>query len=236
MKARILLVEDEESLRSTLSLNLELEGYEVVSTANGREALQLFKTSKFDLIILDIMLPEINGIDICHEIRKENKKVFILFLSARNLGSERVEGLKAGADDYLSKPFNLEELLLRIEILLKRKKTTLSDPLSQSFTINGCAVNFITYEFTNILGQTDSLSKKEAQVLKLLIERENQVVSRDEILNEVWNYEVFPTGRTIDNFILSFRKNFESDPAHPKCFISIRGVGYKFINHEINNE
>ena len=120
MKGRVLLVEDEENLRSTIALNLELEGYDVQCAVNGKEALQLFKANRFDIVVLDIMLPEINGLDVCREMRKENRNVFILFLSARSMGSERIEGLKAGADDYLSKPFNLEELLLRIEILLKR--------------------------------------------------------------------------------------------------------------------
>lgn len=230
MKARILIVEDEENLRSTIALNLELEGYEVMTALNGKEALQLFKNNRFDLVVLDIMLPEINGIDVCKEIRKENRNVLILFLSARSMGSERVEGLKAGADDYLSKPFNLEELLLRIEILLKRNQKTQGHSLINSIKINGRTVNFDTYQFTAKDGKIESMSKKETLLLKLLIEKKNQVVSRDEILEQVWGYETFPTGRTIDNFILSFRKYFETDPSIPKHFISVRGVGYKFVD------
>lgn len=230
MKGRILLVEDEENLRSTIALNLELEGYDVQSAMNGKEALQFFKANRFDLVVLDIMLPEINGIDVCKEIRKENRNVFILFLSARSMGSERIEGLKAGADDYLSKPFNLEELLLRIEILLKRKPQSLGSSQLNTVTINGKLVNFDTYQFTNQDGKSESLSKKETLLLKLLIEKKNQVVSRDEILEQVWGYETFPTGRTIDNFILAFRKYFETDPSKPRHFISVRGVGYKFAD------
>jgi two-component system alkaline phosphatase synthesis response regulator PhoP len=228
MKARILLVEDEENLRSTIALNLELEGYDVQCAVNGKEALQLFKYHRFDIVVLDIMLPEINGLDVCREMRKENRNVFILFLSARSMGSERIEGLKAGADDYLSKPFNLEELLLRIEILLKRKPQIAGSNNVNSITINGRNINFDTYQFTTNNGHIESLSKKETLLLKLLIEKKNQVVSRDEILEQVWGYETFPTGRTIDNFILAFRKYFETDPSKPKHFISVRGVGYKF--------
>ncbi|HRG59860.1 MAG TPA: response regulator transcription factor [Bacteroidia bacterium] len=230
MKARILIVEDEENLRSTIALNLELEGYEVMTAVNGKEALQLFKNNRFDLVVLDIMLPEINGLDVCKEIRKENRNVLVLFLSARSMGSERVEGLKAGADDYLSKPFNLEELLLRIEILLKRNQKTFGQSHINAININGRKVNFDTYQFVAADGKIESMSKKETLLLKLLIEKKNQVVSRDEILEQVWGYETFPTGRTIDNFILSFRKYFETDPSIPKHFISVRGVGYKFVD------
>jgi len=230
MKARILLVEDEENLRSTIALNLELEGYEVQCAVNGKEALQMFKANRFDIVVLDIMLPEINGLDVCREIRKENRNVFILFLSARSMGSERIEGLKAGADDYLSKPFNLEELLLRIEILLKRKPASTVPNQLNTININGRSINFDTYQFSYGDGKSESLSKKETLLLKLLIEKKNQVVSRDEILEQVWGYETFPTGRTIDNFILAFRKYFETDPSKPRHFISVRGVGYKFAD------
>lgn len=228
MKGRVLLVEDEENLRSTIALNLELEGYDVQCAVNGKEALQLFKANRFDIVVLDIMLPEINGLDVCREMRKENRNVFILFLSARSMGSERIEGLKAGADDYLSKPFNLEELLLRIEILLKRKAPLTNTGHINSTNINGRIINFDTYQFVTPEGKNESLSKKETLLLKLLIEKKNQVVSRDEILEQVWGYETFPTGRTIDNFILAFRKYFETDPTKPRHFISVRGVGYKF--------
>ncbi|MFN4812418.1 MAG: response regulator transcription factor [Bacteroidota bacterium] len=235
MKGRLLLVEDEENLRSTIALNLELEGYEVLCAENGKEALQLFKSNRFDLVVLDIMLPEINGLDVCREIRKENRNVFILFLSARSMGSERIEGLKAGADDYLSKPFNLEELLLRIEILLKRKNSGASLKSINSAVINARIIHFDTYQFTSADGKIVSLSKKETLLLKLLIEKKNQVVSREEILEQVWGYENFPTGRTIDNFILAFRKYFEVDPSQPKLFISVRGVGYKYTEAESSN-
>jgi two-component system alkaline phosphatase synthesis response regulator PhoP len=222
------LVEDEENLRSTIALNLELEGYDVQFAVDGKEALLMFKANRFDIVVLDIMLPEINGLDVCREIRKESRNVFILFLSARSMGSERIEGLKAGADDYLSKPFNLEELLLRIEILLKRKPQTSNLSSLSNVSINGKIINFDTYQFTSAEGKVESLSKKETLLLKLLIEKKNQVVSRDEILEQVWGYETFPTGRTIDNFILAFRKYFETDPSKPKHFISVRSVGYKF--------
>ena len=228
MKARILLVEDEESLRGTIALNLEMEGYEVVTAENGKEALQLFRAARYDIAVLDIMMPEINGLDVCREMRKENRDILVLFLSARSMGSERIEGLKAGADDYLSKPFNLEELLLRIEILLKRKPERVKKETLYTYTFNNNTIDFETFQYQNKMGQKESLSKKETLLLKLLIDKKNQVVSREEILEQVWGYETFPTGRTIDNFILAFRKYFETDPSKPKHFISVRGVGYKF--------
>lgn len=229
-KKRILLAEDEENLRTAIALNLELEGYEVVTAVNGKEALDCFNSTRFDLIVLDIMMPLINGLDVCKEIRKNNRQVFILFLSARSMGTERIEGLKAGADDYLAKPFDLEELLLRVEILLKRIPAKGKIEEQSTYNLAGAEINFDTYNFINRNGEKISLSKKETLLLKLLIDKKNQVVSREEILENVWGYETFPTGRTIDNFILSFRKNFELEPANPQHFLSVRGIGYKFVD------
>lgn len=227
MKRKILLVEDEDNLRSTIALNLELEGYEVICAENGKEALQLFHSEKFDIIVLDIMLPEINGIDVCIEIRKDNKKIPILFLSAKSMSAERVIGLKAGADDYLTKPFNLEELILRVDILIKRGLPADNSSI-KLVNINGRLVNFDTYQYIDINGKTEHLSKKETLLLKLLVKNKNKVVSREEILEKVWEQEVITSGRTIDNFILAFRKYFETDPSKPVFFKSVRGVGYKF--------
>ncbi len=226
---RILLAEDEESLASMLRLNLELEGYKVVHVVNGMQALDKFRTQAFDLAVLDVMMPELDGFAVCQTIRLEGNKTPILFLSAKSTGKDRVEGLKLGADDYLAKPFELEELLLRVSKLIKRfdlANASLAD--FTEYTFGQCHVNFLNYTITDKHGQPQVLSKKEIMLLKLLIQREGEVVSREEILEKVWGYDVFPSTRTIDNFILAFRKYFEPDSKQPKYFHSVRGVGYKF--------
>jgi len=225
---RILLVEDEENIRNAVKLNLEMENYEVVSTDNGRDAIQKFKGQHFDLLILDVMLPEINGFQICEQVRLTNMEIPIIFLTAKDTPADRVSGLKKGADDYLTKPFNLEELLLRVQKLLKRSiKNPETAPEVYSFGSN--EINFLTYEAICQKG-TINLTKKEALLLKLLIDRKNEVVSRQQILQSVWGYDVYPSTRTIDNFILSFRKYFEEDQSNPVFFQSVRGVGYKFVS------
>src|SRR4249919_113550 len=193
-KISVLLVEDEENLHEALKLNLELEGYDVTSAYDGATAIKTLQGEYFDLIILDVMLPEMDGISVAESIRLSNNEVPILILSAKNSSADKVLGLKKGADDYMTKPFNLEELLLRVQKLSEKNQ----------------------------------LSKKEGMLLKLLIENKNEVVPREKILQVVWGYNVYPTTRTIDNFILNFRKYFEEDSRNPKYFHSVRGVGYKY--------
>ena len=225
---RILLVEDEESIRDAIKLNLELEEYEVVTSGNGRQAIKFFHEQHFDLLILDVMLPEIDGFQICEQVRLTNMEVPIIFLTAKDTAPDRITGLKMGADDYLTKPFNLEELLLRVNNLIKRSsKSPENTPEIYSFGKN--EINFRTYEAKSISGDLN-LTKKEAMLLKLLIDRKNEVVSRQQILQSVWGYDVYPSTRTIDNFILSFRKYFEEDPRNPVFFHSVRGIGYKFVD------
>jgi len=224
---RILLVEDEENIRKGIQLNLELDGYEVVVAEDGKKAMSRFQSEHFDLIVLDIMLPELDGLQVCEQIRLTNTKVPILMLTARGEAQDRIEGLKKGADDYLPKPFVLEEFLLRVNNLIKRTSTAPENsPEVYEFGTN--KVNFLTYEAEGVNGKF-TLTKREAMLLKLLIDRKNEVVSRQQILQSVWGYDVFPSTRTIDNFILSFRKNFEQDQRKPKYFHSVRGVGYRFI-------
>jgi len=228
-KFTILLVEDEESLRNALKLNLKMEGYEVRTAMTGIEALKAFKEEYFDCIILDIMLPEIDGLSVCETIRLQNNKVPILFLSARSNSADRVLGLKKGGDDYLVKPFNLEELLLRVEKLIQKNiKIEHANEEVAQFEIGTCKIDFLAAECIDIKGVKHLLTKKEIQFLKLLVENKNEVITREHILKMVWGYNVFPTTRTIDNFITSFRKYFEKDPRTPKHFLSVRGVGYKF--------
>ncbi len=230
-KANILLVEDEENLHETLKLNLEMEGYEVSSAFNGTEALKKIANEYFDLIIMDIMLPEVDGIAVTESVRVNNNEVPILMLSAKNAGSDRVLGLKKGADDYLTKPFNLEELLLRVEKLInKNKKLQEKETVGDTYEFGNNKIDFKAQDAITWNGQHIELSKKEAMLLKLLIENKGEVVTREKILQVVWGYNVYPTTRTIDNFILSFRKYFEEDSRHPRYFHSVRGVGYKYMD------
>ena len=225
----VLLVEDEENLHDALKLNLELEGYSVTSAMDGAAALKAVENEYFDLIIMDVMLPELDGVSVTETIRISNNDVPILMLSAKNSSADRVLGLKKGADDYLTKPFNLEELLLRVHKLInKNKKLQDKTTLGDSYSFGGGAIDFKAQEATDNKGQKIQLSKKETMLLKLLIENKNEVVPREKILQSVWGYNVYPTTRTIDNFILNFRKYFEDDSRNPRYFHSVRGVGYKY--------
>jgi two-component system alkaline phosphatase synthesis response regulator PhoP len=230
MNYRILLVEDEEHLRDTIKLNLELEGYSVIATGDGLDALNTIREGRFNLVILDIMIPTLNGLDVCERIRLENRDTPILILSAKNSSDDRVKGLKLGANDYLTKPFNLEELLLRVGILIKSGlKGTEKEKELYKYRFGENEVDFSTFTVTNNKGSFQ-ITKRETMLLKLLIEKKDQVVSREQILEKVWGYDVFPSTRTIDNFILAFRKYFEVDPKNPKHLHSVRGVGYKFTD------
>jgi two-component system alkaline phosphatase synthesis response regulator PhoP len=223
---RICLVEDEQSLRDTISLNLELEGYAVEAYADGALSQQLFTGPiHFDLIILDVMLPHVSGFDLCKEIRKHSA-VPILFLSAKGTTADRVAGLKLGANDYLVKPFDLEELLLKIQILINGSVQI--EPPTQNL-IGDKKVDFNSFELRDAAGELlHTFTKREVQLLELFVEKEGKVISRNEILDRLWGSEQIPTSRTIDNYILNFRKLFEADPKNPRYFHSIRGVGYKF--------
>jgi two-component system alkaline phosphatase synthesis response regulator PhoP len=230
-KANILLVEDEENLHETLKLNLEMEGYSVTSAYDGSEAMKMVEEEYFDLIIMDVMLPEMDGLSVTENIRLNNNDVPVLILSAKITGQDRVLGLKKGADDYLTKPFNLEELLLRIDkLIVKNKKIVDKDFAFDTYTFDENTIDFKAQEVTLKDGNKVELSKKETMLLRLLIENKNQVVTREKILQSVWGYKVYPNTRTIDNFILTFRKYFETDSRNPKHFHSVRGVGYKFTD------
>jgi two-component system alkaline phosphatase synthesis response regulator PhoP len=228
-KYQILLVEDEEHLHEALKLNLEIEGYEVSSAMDGKIALDTLQNAVFDLIILDIMLPNVDGFTIIEKLRLNNNQTPILVLSAKNSSFNRVQGLKLGADDYLNKPFNLEELLLRVAKLIQKAipNNSSSEALA-TFEFAGHKINFESLEVFLADGTNIQLTKTEALLLRLLMENKNTVVSREKILQTVWGYQVFPNTRTIDNFITAFRKYFEKDSKNPEFFISIRGVGYKF--------
>ena len=224
---RILLVEDEENIRETVKLNFEMEDYEVVTAADGRKALKHAAEQHFDIMIVDVMLPEVDGFQVVEQIRLSNRDTPIIFLTAKDQAQDRILGLKKGADDYLTKPFVFEELLLRVRRLIERTSKH-PDVKPDLYEFGKNKVNFATYEATGNQGDF-TLTKKEAMLLKLLTDRQGEVVSRQQILQSVWGYDVYPSTRTIDNFILSFRKYFEAEPKNPEHFLSVRGVGYKFV-------
>jgi two-component system, OmpR family, alkaline phosphatase synthesis response regulator PhoP len=224
-KATILIVEDEESLGKTLMLNLELENYNVKLAKSGNEALRLFKEEKRpDLVLLDVMLPEINGFELCRKFKEISPEVSVIFLTAKNQSTDKISGLKLGADDYITKPFELEELLLRVQNVIRRN----AKKESASYAFGNCSINFETFEITDHMGHTHNISKREIGLLKLLTENANKVISRDQIIETLWDDSENASSRTIDNYILGFRKLFEENPKEPKHFHSIRGVGYKF--------
>lgn len=223
---KILLIEDEDSLMDILSMNLSLEGYNITKAYTGNKALELIKYN-YDLIVLDIMLPDVNGFDICETIRRSSD-VPVLFISAKGTSGDRIKGLKIGADDYLVKPFHLEEFLLRVNNLINRHSKTKDLQSPSIFNFGAFSINFKTYEVRSLLG-ISTFSKREIDLLKLLTSKKNEVVSREEILNNIWPENSSPNSRTIDNYILNFRKHFENNAKSPIHFISLRGVGYKFV-------
>jgi two-component system alkaline phosphatase synthesis response regulator PhoP len=206
-----------------------MEGYEVIRVSDGAKALEKFRSARFDLAILDVMIPEVDGFTVCKTIRLEGNDTPVLFLTAKNTGADRVQGLKIGGDDYLAKPFNLEELLLRVEkLIIRNSKTQQLGASLDEYSFGDNYVNFKSYIVRGKSGLEREITKREVMLLKLLIQQKDQVVSREKILETVWGYNVFPSTRTIDNYILAFRKYFEVDPRNPKYFHSVRGVGYKF--------
>lgn len=209
-------------------MNLELEDYNTAIISDGQQAInELQLLANADLVILDVMLPYVNGIEICKQLRIISNTP-VLFLSAKGTTADKITGLKAGGTDYLAKPFELEELLLRVHILIER-----NSPQKEinELNIGSKTIDFKTYQVKSNGRQVTELSKKEIELLKLFMEKEGEVVSRDEILDRVWGADQYPTSRTIDNFILAFRKTFEDNPKEPKYFHSIRGVGYRFTNN-----
>ncbi len=231
--SKILLVEDEESLAIGLDYNLSAEGYQVTWVADGREALKKFESEEFDLVILDIMLPYVDGFQVAEKIRSKHPQLPVLMLTARTGIKDRVKGLEIGADDYMVKPFHLEELLLRINGMLKRKRWYSSSVDNMPhFKFGDNQINF--ENLTCQCGEKEvQLTAREAILLKYLIDHEGKVLSRKELLEEVWNINSEIETRTVDNFIVRLRKYFEADPENPVFIRSVRGVGYIF-NRENN--
>jgi len=228
MKKRILIVEDDEHIADGLKLGLESQGYETTVAGSGHEALEMWSDGNFDLILLDIMLPGKDGLEVCREIRRNAGRVPILFLTARDRDDDKVAGLLAGGDDYLTKPFNLQELLLRISGIFRRQVWYGTEKLqADRYEFADNWIDFKSYKASGPHGE-EELSQKECMIFKFLIEHANEVVTRDMILDAVWGYNVYPTNRTIDNFIVRLRRVFEINPSKPQYLHTIRGAGYKF--------
>lgn len=226
MKHRVLIVEDEQVLAEVLADNLREEGLEVEIAPDGESALRLWRSFQPNLVVLDVMLPRLSGLDVCRQMRAEGDRTPVLFLSAKSQPEERVEGLRVGGDDYLGKPFHLPELLLRVRNMLARLEWGQASPAGLEF--GGHRVDFRAWNARLADGRVEPLGEREIGILRLLAERAGEVVSRDEILDRVWGGDIFPSSRTVDNFIVRLRKLFEPDPASPVYLHTVWGVGYRF--------
>lgn len=228
MKEKILIIEDELDLVKGIKMNLLDEGYEVDYALNGKEGLEKGLKEKPDLILLDIMLPGIDGLEICKELRRNKVDIPILMLTAKGDEIDKVIGLEIGADDYISKPFSIRELLARIKAHLRRENRSVETAL-EVFQLESIKIDFEHYK---VIRKDDeiNLTSLEVDVLRYLISRDGKVVSRDDLLDKIWGYEKYPTTRTIDNHILKLRKKIELDPNHPKHILTVYGGGYRFVH------
>ncbi len=225
---RILIIEDDQAILRGLKDNLEFESYEILTAVDGKEGYELARNEGPDLILLDLMLPRMNGYEICQQLRSEGRTTPILILTARGEEVERIRGLDLGADDYVTKPFSVPELLARVRAVLRR--TEGSGPLAKvnQLQFDDVIVDFNRFEARNG-DQELKLSRKEFGVLRLLAEREGEVVTRDELLDQVWGYDQYPTTRTVDNHIASLRAKLERNPSEPRRLLTVHGVGYKLV-------
>jgi DNA-binding response OmpR family regulator len=226
---RLLLVEDEDHIAQGLIYNLEEEGYEVIHAATGEQALENLRKQAFSLVILDLMLPDMSGLDICQKIRSQDPKLPVLILTALSGESNRIDGLLKGADDYLTKPFSLAEFLLRIRGMLKRSEWYRPHGGEESLYLFG--ENRVDLKEGKALTPEDEiiLTDLEVRILQLFFEREGEILRRSELLASVWHVSPETETRTLDNFIARLRKYFEKNPSEPKHFLTIRGKGYRFV-------
>lgn len=227
---KILIVEDEPNMRLGLKDNLEFENYEVDIATDGEEGLQKILDDNYNLVLLDVMLPKKNGFDVCKTVRKKGITTPIILLTAKGEEIDKVLGLELGADDYVTKPFSIRELLARIKAILRRgENLTSGDLKNKMIQLGRLQINFIAYTAFEDK-ESVQMSHKEIDVLYYLWKKRNQTVSRDELLNEVWGYEENPTTRTVDNFILKLRQKVEKDHNHPLVILTVHGIGYKLID------
>jgi DNA-binding response OmpR family regulator len=229
--SRILVVEDDPAILRGLSDNLKFESYEVLTASDGEAGLAAVRASKPDLVILDLMLPKLSGYEVCRKLRAEGNRTPILMLTARGEEADRVLGLDLGADDYVSKPFSIRELLARVRALLRRAEAAAAT-LPDELAFGDIAVNFRTWEARRG-GQPLEMTRKEFGLLRYLAARDGEVVTRDELLNEVWGYENYPSTRTVDNHVAALRAKIEADPAAPVHLRTVHGVGYKFVTKSL---
>ena len=233
MSQRLLIVEDEDHLAAGLKLNLELEGYEVDVAGTAREASEkLVQPEGYDALVLDGMLPDLDGFELCQRLRRAGHFVPVIMLTARSSAEDRVRGLEAGADDYMVKPFSLDELLARVRSMLRRREweagSRSGEWESATLTFGDCQVDFDTHEVT-VGGEARKLTQLELDLLRHFAENAGRVVSRDELLQKVWKLRNYSQTRTVDNFLSRLRRHFEPDPKNPVHFLSVRGAGYKFV-------
>jgi len=227
--AQVLVVEDDPHLAAGVRENLRAEGYEVHAASDGEQALGWLRGNRCALIVLDVMLPGMDGFAVC---REQGDTTPVLFLTARGDPADRVRGLEAGGDDYLAKPFHLQEFLLRVRAILRRwdwYHSVSATPATAVLAFGGNEVDFRAFRARTFNGEAQELTEKEAMILKVLAEHGGEIVSREDLLEQVWGYDVFPSTRTVDNFILRLRKRFERDPANPRHFLTVWGVGYRFL-------
>ncbi len=224
--AHILIIDDETHLANGVSENLQAEGYNTEIAYDGQEGLEKINASNFDLIILDVMMPKLDGLQVCKQIRDQGLQTPVLFLTVKGNTSDRIRGLEAGGDDYLAKPFELRELLLRVAAILRR--TDWYREQTEHLIFGDNEVSFHSYHAHAWDGSKHTLTHKEAMILKVLTEKAGDMVPREDILDKVWGYEVFPSTRTIDNFIVRLRKRFEKNPEEPQYFHTVHGIGYRF--------
>ncbi len=225
MKGRILIIEDEAHIAEVVQDNLRDEGYETSWAADGEDGLELLRGGSFDLVLLDVRLPGIDGFEVCRRLRARGDTTPVLFLTALRDSDSRVRGLDIGGDDYLAKPFHLAELLARIRGMLRRRAWYARLPVAPVARIGEVEVDLRAQEARRA-GETTRLTEKETMILKLLLERRGETVTRDQILDTVWGYDAYPTPRTIDNFIVRLRKALEPDPETPRHLLTVRGAGY----------
>ncbi len=228
MKEKILIIEDEEDLVKGLKINLVDEGYKVDYALNGKVGFEKALKKKPDLILLDIMLPGMNGLDICKELRRNNIEIPILMLTARGEEIDKVIGLEMGADDYISKPFSIRELLARVKAHLRRENRG-DETVPEVVHLESIKIDFGHFKVIRKNEEID-LTSLEVDVLRYLISQDGKVVSRDDLLDKIWGYEKFPTTRTIDNHILKLRKKIEIDSNHPLHILTVYGGGYRFVH------
>lgn len=232
--ARILVVDDEAHLADGIRENLAAEGYQTVVAYDGAAGFDAATAERFDLAIVDVMMPKMDGLEVCASLRREGVQTPVLFLTVKGGPEDRVRGFEAGGDDYLTKPFHLQELLLRVAAILRRSHWY--DEAQDTLEFDGNRIDFKTYKARAWDGTEHNLTHKEAMIVQALAERESEIVTREDILDRVWGYEVFPSTRTIDNFIVRVRKRFERDPERPAHFHTVRGVGYRFTRLPEEND